>query len=231
MYPQRFDSPRPTLSRLPDNGEGTRRSRHSILRAAQVSRSPYIGSEIDITVDGPFRAQVPETWLCSAVEAALRVALPEGNECQVSLVITDDEAVRRLNRDYRGLDEVTDVLSFSASNPGHWEGEGGPIDGRRSPGQGIKGEAENESPFVYPPGEPVPLGDVVICYPQAQRQATERGVPVDREMALLIVHGVLHLVGHDHLEPDEESDMQAKEQSALSAIPGLNIAHAGTVNR
>ena len=61
---------------------------------------------------------MPETWLRLAVEAALSVALPEGNECQVSLVITDDEAVRRLNRDYRGLDEVTDLLSFSASHEG-----------------------------------------------------------------------------------------------------------------
>lgn len=166
----------------------------------------------------------------------MSVALPEGNECQVSLVITDDETVRRLNRDYRGLDEVTDVLSFSASHPGHWEGEGDPIDGHQSreeqsPGLSIKREAEDESPFVYPPGQPIPLGDVVICYPQAQRQATERDLPVDRELGLLIVHGVLHLVGHDHLEPDEESEMQSKEQSALRRIPGLNIAHAGTVNR
>ena len=161
----------------------------------------------------------------------MSVALPEGNECQVSLVITGDEAVRRLNRDYRGLDEVTDVLSFSASHPGHWEGEGDPIDEHQSPSQGMKGEAGNGSPFVYPPGEPVPLGDVVICYPQAQRQATEKDVPVDQELVLLIVHGVLHLVGHDHLEPDEESEMQSKEQSALSAIPGFNIAQAGTVNR
>ena len=72
---------------------------------------------------------------------------------------------------------------------------------------------------------------MVISYPQAQRQATERDEPVDRELALLIVHGVLHLVGHDHLEPDEELGMQSKQQSALRAIPGMNIAHAGTVNR
>ena len=54
---------------------------------------------------------------------------------------------------------------------------------------------------------------------------------MDQELVLLIVHGVLHLVGHDHLEPDEESEMQSKEQSALSAIPGFNTAQAGTVNR
>ena len=197
----------------------------------RVSRSPCIGTQIDISVDAPFRAQVPETWLRLAVEAALSVALPEGDECQVSLVITDDEAVRRLNRDYRGLDEVTDVLSFSASHPGHWEGEGNPLHEHQAPGQSIKREDGNESPFVYPPDEPVPLGDVVISYPQAQRQATERDVPVDRELALLLIHGVLHLMGHDHLEPDEESAMQTKQHTALRAIPELNIAHAGTVNR
>ena len=51
---------------------------------------------------------------------------------------------------------------------------------------------------MYPPGEAVPLGEVVIAYPQAQRQALERGLALDQELALLIVHGVLHLAGDDH---------------------------------
>jgi len=152
------------------------------------------------------------------VEAALDVALTDGAAPQVSLVVTGDEVVRVLNRDYRGLDEATDVLSFSATHPGHWEGEG------QSSGINQEDLGDGGQPaFVYPPDEPAPLGEVVIAYPQAQRQASARGVPLDRELALLIVHGVLHLAGHDHLEPGEEAVMQAKEQAALRSIPDAAI--------
>ena len=145
----------------------------------------------------------------------MRVADNGGETCEVSLVVTGDETVRELNRDYRGLDEVTDVLSFSPLHSGHWEGETpqdrGDLDGTA------------ESGFVYPPGEAAPLGDVIISFPQAQRQASERSEPLDREMALLIVHGVLHLAGHDHAEPAEETEMRAKEKAALKMIPRLEM--------
>jgi probable rRNA maturation factor len=150
---------------------------------------------------------VGEEWLRSAVEAALRVAMPDGPVCQVGLVITDDQTVRGLNRDFRGLDEVTDVLAFSASHAGQWEGEAD-----------VPGDS-GEPAFVLPPDQPPPLGEVIISYPQAQRQASERGEPLDQELALLIVHGVLHLAGHDHLEPQAEAEMQGKERAALEAMP------------
>lgn len=164
-----------------------------------------------------------ETWLRTAVKAALDVALAGGAAHQVGLVVTVDETVRVLNRDYRGLDEVTDVLSFSASHSGHWDGEG------QSPATIQDDLGQDGLPaFVYPPDEPAPLGEVVISYPQAQRQASARGVPLDRELALLIVHGVLHLAGHDHLEPREEAKMQAKERAALRLIPDTAIPQAAT---
>jgi probable rRNA maturation factor len=72
--------------------------------------------------------------------------------------------------------------------------------------------------FVMPPGEPSPLGEVIISYPQAQRQAEERGAPLENELALLVIHGVLHLTGHDHLEPEETELMQSKERTALAAL-------------
>jgi|TARA_Y100000031_G_scaffold133679_1_gene155681 probable rRNA maturation factor len=152
------------------------------------------------------------------MDAALRVALPEGEPCQVGLFVTGDETVRELNRGFRGLDEVTDVLSFSASHPGRWEGEAEAPEGR----QGDPGEAGAPA-FVLPPGQSPPLGEVIVSYPQAQRQAVERGEPAERELALLIVHGVLHLSGHDHEEPEESARMQTREQAALESIfvPGL----------
>ena len=72
--------------------------------------------------------------------------------------------------------------------------------------------------FVMPPGEPDPLGEVIVSYPQMRRQAEARGIPLERELAHLIVHGVLHLIGHDHVESEEAAEMQSKEQAALRSL-------------
>ena len=72
--------------------------------------------------------------------------------------------------------------------------------------------------FILPPEELPPLGEVIVSYPQTLRQAEQRGEPVERELALLLVHGVLHLVGHDHLEPEETELMQARERAALAEV-------------
>lgn len=155
---------------------------------------------------GDFPGVSPDDWLMGIAQAALDVALEGTVTAQMSLLITGDETVHSLNAQFRGLDEVTDVLSFSADHPGHWEGEAAP------PGDG------DGFDFVMPPGEPSPLGEVIVSYPQAQRQAEERGAPLAHELALLVVHGVLHLVGLDHLEPGETALMQGKERSALAAL-------------
>ena len=155
-----------------------------------------------------------EDWLRAVMDEALGVAIPGGEACQVSLAVTSDETVRGLNREYRGLDEVTDVLSFSASHSGQWEGDT-PPDALELPAT----ESLEAPAFVYPPDETAPLGEVIIAFPQAQRQAAQRGAPLTEELALLIVHGVLHLVGHDHAEPREQAEMQAKERAALKALP------------
>jgi probable rRNA maturation factor len=72
--------------------------------------------------------------------------------------------------------------------------------------------------FVLPPGELSPLGEVIVSYPQAQRQAEQRRAPLEHELALLVIHGVLHLTGHDHLEPEESALMQSKERTALATL-------------
>ena len=133
-------------------------------------------------------------------------------------MVTGDETVRKLNRDYRGLDELTDVLSFCPLLSGQLGVETPEVR------EGLDGPGDAD--FVYPPSEPVPLGEVVISFPQAQRQALDRSQPLDREMALLIVHGVLHLAGHDHAEPLEETTMKSKEQAALMMIPRLEISQS-----
>ena len=141
------------------------------------------------------------------------MALEPNEPAQVSLVIADDATVRQLNAQFRGLDEVTDVLSFSANHPGHWLGESElAADLYIQPGN------EAAFPFPAPDGGPPPFGEVIISLPQARRQAEERNEPLEGELALLIVHGVLHLVGHEHLDSEETALMQGREQAALASL-------------
>ena len=73
-------------------------------------------------------------------------------------------------------------------------------------------------PFVTPEGHHDFVGEVIISYPQCQRQADARGKSVEDELALLITHGVLHLLGYDHVEPEDEREMQALEQKVLARV-------------
>ena len=150
------------------------------------------------------------------------MTLERNEPAQVSLVIADDATVRGLNAQFRGLDEVTDVLSFSANHPGRWLGESElAADCYVQPG--------NEAAFPFPAfdGGPPPLGEVIISLPQARRQAEERDEPLDRELALLIVHGVLHLVGHEHLDSEETALMQSREQAALASLSATGLFAIG----
>jgi probable rRNA maturation factor len=182
-------------------------------RRAWMPDSPRSLQEIDISVDEPYQQELSEVWLRTVMEAALVEARPVAEPAQVGLVVTDDKTVQELNRQFRGLDEVTDVLSFSASHSGRWEGD--PQESDEASPESVDSEELN---FVLPPGEPSPLGEVIISFPQTIRQAQERNGPVEQELALLIIHGVLHLVGYDHMEPEDEAQMQAKERSALAAV-------------
>ncbi|MCE2404220.1 MAG: rRNA maturation RNase YbeY [Dehalococcoidia bacterium] len=136
----------------------------------------------------------------------LDAAFPQ-ESCQLGIMIADDDTLRDLNKRYRGLDEVTDVLSFSTTHQGPWQGDG---DGPQAP---------EEDPFVMPPDEPRHLGEVIISYPQAARQAKAEPGDLESELALLVVHGILHLLGFDHMEAQEEAEMRAKERAVLASAP------------
>ncbi|HEY4711165.1 MAG TPA: rRNA maturation RNase YbeY [Dehalococcoidia bacterium] len=149
-----------------------------------------MSEEIEIFVGEEFREVVDGGWVEKIVRQVLKaegVALPY----EVSLVFTDSETVRQLNRDYRGVDEPTDVLAFSML----------PQKGADS--------------FALPPDGVTRLGEVIISYPQAVAQAKEQGHSPERELALLVVHGILHLLGYDHEEPEEESKMRERERELL----------------
>jgi probable rRNA maturation factor len=147
--------------------------------------------EIAVLVEEKFRGLVDEEWARRIAQTVLKaegVAPPY----EVSLVFTDSEKVKQLNRDYRGVDKPTDVLAFYML-----------------PQKGA------DSSFALPPDGVTRLGEVIISYPQAAEQAKEQGHSPQRELALLVIHGILHLLGYDHEEPEEESKMRARERELL----------------
>lgn len=151
--------------------------------------------DITVTVDHPLDATVDAAMIVAWAEAALaRAQAPDGN---VSIVITDDATVQSLNRDYRGLDEPTDVLSFGLG------GLAKPI------------EPDEPAAFILPAGAPLEIGEIVISHPYAARTAAATNRPVRDELALLTIHGILHLLGHDHLEDDEGEEMRRQETAIL----------------
>lgn len=150
-------------------------------------------------------------WLAAVVRRGLEQVLPPDAAGQVSLLLADDAVVRELNRQYRGLDETTDVLSFSTQHGGHWQG------GDSAPARREGGVAGDDA-FPLPAGEPPPLGEIIVSLPQAVRQARAAGIPLRRELALLLAHGALHLLGYDHYDANEQAAMQALERAALAAI-------------
>jgi probable rRNA maturation factor len=125
--------------------------------------------------------------------AARTLDLPEATVTVVTL--TGDEHLREYNRRYRALDEPTDVLAFAAR------------------------EQPTDQRFQAPPGTEDWLGDIVISLPRARRQAREAGHPVNDEVRLLAVHGLLHLLGYDHAEPVEEAAMTALTNRLLALTP------------
>jgi probable rRNA maturation factor len=125
-------------------------------------------------------------------------------DAEVSLLFVDEAAIADLNRRFLDGDGPTDVLSFPIDDD-HVPSGRRPDEGGRGPG------SSNE-----PVDPPIVLGDVVLCPTVAQRQATEHEWSADDELALLVVHGILHLLRYDHAEPDDAARMQQRERELLA---------------
>lgn len=130
--------------------------------------------------------QTLEQLLCYAAEVE---QVPDGAEVSISFV--DNEQIRIINRDYRGKDQPTDVISFALEEMG-------------------EGEIE-----IIGADIPPVLGDIIISVPKAKEQATEYGHSLMRELGFLAVHGFLHLLGYDHETEEEEKEMFAKQEQIL----------------
>lgn len=147
---------------------------------------------IDIQSTKRYPASYIRAAASAANEAMLHQQVSEG--AALTILLTDDEYIQELNRQFRGEDRPTDVLSFPAGEP--------------MPG--------NEGLLDY-------LGDIAIAVPVAERQASEKGHPLLAEIQLLAVHGVLHLVGYDHLEADEKEEMWDAQRAILTRLGLENI--------
>ncbi|XID95372.1 rRNA maturation RNase YbeY [Paenibacillaceae bacterium WGS1546] len=152
-----------------------------------------------------------ERWI-DMLEKLLSVAGAKENVDSgiVTLTFTDDEGIRELNRQYRGLDKPTDVLSFSML-------EGEQADIRYEDEYESSGDDQAEWEDVSPDQDPFSelLGDIVISVPRAEAQAGEYGHSFERELGFLFVHGFLHLLGYDHGSEEEEREMFAKQEEVL----------------
>ncbi len=151
---------------------------------------------IDIQIDEAYEASVDTDALIHAIEETLRQE--DVHAAALTLSITDDETVRALNTRYRDVDAPTDVLSFANND---------------------EADAVADE-FILPPelaGEMAAyLGDIIIAYPYAERQAAQYGNSVAAELRLLAVHGTLHLLGYDHDSSQTEAAMWAAQDAVLA---------------
>ena len=125
-------------------------------------------------------------------------------DAEVSLLFVEEAAIADLNKRFLGKEGPTDVLSFPIDEE--------PIEGGRSPDSGGSGPGDLPA---EPDDLPTLLGDIVICPSVAHRNAPEHAGTYEDELALLVVHGVLHLLGMDHMDDSEAEVMEAREQALL----------------
>ncbi|MCB9959242.1 MAG: rRNA maturation RNase YbeY [Rhodospirillaceae bacterium] len=148
---------------------------------------------------GDWEAAVAGSAGLDLIERAARLALTSGlaatggggeGPAEVSILLTDDAEVRTLNRDYRGVDKPTNVLSF----------------------------ALEDTPGPRPPGAPLVLGDIVVALETCRREADDSGRPFGHHLAHLVVHGVLHLLGFDHSDDTDADRMESLETAVLGRL-------------
>ncbi len=143
---------------------------------------------IDISAESEGWSRVPdlESHVRRAAEAAMLDS--DAPPSEISVVLSDDEHIRELNKHHRGLDKPTNVLSFPAAR------------------------------IRTPAGAPRVLGDVVIAYETVAREASEESKAIEHHLSHLVVHGVLHLLGYDHEDEEEAEMMEARERTILARL-------------
>ena len=159
---------------------------------------------IKVSVAADIEALEVDCYLSELKAVAIRVlVLCEVEAGEASIGLTDDATVKELNKTYRGLDEVTDVLSFGVEYSGQYFGD-------------IEISSTTiKQPFIVPPDHDPQIGEVLVSVQQARRQSTELGIPLRQELIKLIAHGFLHLLGYDHMEIGEQRAMEKLEKTIM----------------
>ena len=150
---------------------------------------------MEVVFDNPYGKEFD--WLNERYSEIAKAAfsyldVKENYEIDVSLV--DDETIHQINRDYRNVDRVTDVISFAFNDD-------------KDPSDQINSLEVQKM-----------LGEILICLPQAKRQAAEIGNTLERELSFLFTHGLLHLLGYDHMTPEDEAIMFPLQEKILSLV-------------
>lgn len=151
-------------------------------------------SEIDVDLAG----------LVKLAEDVLRAEGVKG-DCELAVTFVDETTIAELNKEFLGEESATDVLAFPIDDE--------IVESGRSPDSGTNGP---DRPDVEPGEVPILLGDVMVCPTVAARNAAARNRSTDDEVALLVVHGILHVLGMDHAEPEAEAAMFAKQDDLLA---------------
>lgn len=141
------------------------------------------------------KIEIPADWE-EKINRVAAICLQEEQmpeEAEVDLLFVDNEAIREMNREYRDKDTATDVLSFPMYEPDE--------------------EIDDEEEILF--------GDIVISLERAQEQCEEYGHSLEREVMYLLVHGLLHLAGYDHMEEEDKKEMRAREEHLLAIIGAI----------
>ena len=137
----------------------------------------------------------------SAVELAVAESVQTDVPLAIEFLRVDEKEIRRLNNETRGIDKVTDVLSYPTLDLER----GAPIHGA-------------EHPYEFDENGNLLIGSVVICKERAEEQALEYGHSIERELHYLLVHGIMHCLGYDHMQEDEKAQMREREEAVLTRL-------------
>ncbi len=147
--------------------------------------------EVNIVSQTAFELNATQNELFQALIQKTKEVLKLNTEYVLSVVFVDDAAIHEINRDYRGIDRPTDVISFALL------------------------DQENDYETM---GEDVELGDIFINIDAVHRQSESYGHSFDRELCFLLVHGLLHLLGYDHMNEEEEAEMFSLQDGIIDEI-------------
>ncbi|MBN1153085.1 MAG: rRNA maturation RNase YbeY [Dehalococcoidia bacterium] len=162
--------------------------------------APSVGEDIYVEIDSSAGGEPSAQWFETVARDVLRA---EGltPPYEVSVILTDQETVHAMNRQYRNVDSPTDVIAFYTED--------------------LSADA---APFILPGDGVRRIGDIVISFPQAVEQAREQGHSVQKELCLLVTHGLLHLLGYDHEAAEDAPRMRGREAALMEQFNGRHYA-------